>query len=356
MVTPLRNILLRYPFLAGFSLTLVLSLLVIGLVGLVKGDRQPRHDGEQPPDGTTLSAALTLTATRTLPDEETSPFVPHMLEPATEAPQSTHTSVAPPATEPTATPIPEPTAPPAPSPEPPTRAPSPTASATPGSYPPPAVRPTAPGSYPPPAARPTAPGSYPAPAPPPPDRQSSQPAPTPSPAPSPGTDGNTSPALEMSQGIGLDLETWEQEHGAPEGEVAGFIAYNEGAFRVIPHKNNHIWYLERIWGDEAALPLDDAREIARRFIPQDATLLETYHDHSSTVDVYHSEWLIQRYPESMAWPGMQPPGTVTPDSDPGDFLVHYQGNQEDRIVSFFITTGRTTGNETEQVEQAEQQE
>jgi len=156
----------------------------------------------------------------------------------------------------------------------------------------------------------------------------------------------------MSQGIGLDLATWEQEHGEPEGESGGLIEYNGGAFHLVPHKNTNIWYLERIWGDNDALPLDEARAIASRYIPEDATLLETTSDQSSTIDIYHSEWLIGRYPETMAWSGGFLSDTTASDANgnPGDFMVHYQSNHEDRIVSFFITTGRAGGDSQESQE------
>lgn len=132
--------------------------------------------------------------------------------------------------------------------------------------------------------------------------------------------------LRMSKGIGLDIASWEAMHGQPTGENPLGYEYQDGAFIVIPQKNHVIWYLERVWNEEQALPLDDAKKIARSFIPKDHQFLGSQQT-QTLVERYHSPWLTTRFPQEMDWSGGRP----------GDFVIVYT-IQNNRVISFMITT------------------
>jgi hypothetical protein len=136
-------------------------------------------------------------------------------------------------------------------------------------------------------------------------------------APSPTT--TLSPTAEpaptvTSNGIGLDLTTWEEGYGPPEEEESGFFIYKDGAFTIIPHDNENIWYLERTWKENEFFPLEDARKVADGFIPSDSEFIEHIElpEEGKHIDFYRSEWLIERFPEKMGWGEIGPGGfTVT---------------------------------------------
>ncbi len=126
------------------------------------------------------------------------------------------------------------------------------------------------------------------------------------------------------------MPAWEDVYGKPTGEdTLGFV-YKDGAFIVIPHDNNNIWHLERVWDAKEAVPFEDAKKLAQGFIPTDSAFVKGYDLNTSTrVEVFHSDWLATRYPEKMDWTG----------GAPGDFIMTYTINDEERTISFIITTG-----------------
>jgi hypothetical protein len=144
-------------------------------------------------------------------------------------------------------------------------------------------------------------------------------------------------AIDISQGIGLDRTLWEQRHDPAEQQSQNMFSYEQDAYRVVfDDQSQHIWYLERLWGIEHGMPLDEAQQIARRFIPSDSTFLDTLKlSDSSMVDMYHSNWLEGRYTESL-WSDVN----MESSASPGEFIINYR-IQDGRVVSFMIKTGTT---------------
>jgi len=262
-----RHIVLKYPFWTGFSATLVVSLLTISIVALLNAPPSPPVATDQQP---------------------AEPAVPYP------APSPTKLAVPYPAPSPTKLAVPYP----APSP---TKLASPTPTMSPTSSPTPTVEP--------PTATATVAPEF-----------------TTTTTPSPTT--TLSPTAEpaptvTSNGIGLDLTTWEEGYGPPEEEESGFFIYKDGAFTIIPHDNENIWYLERTWKKNEFFPLEDARKVANGFIPSDSEFVEHIElpEEGKHIDFYRSEWLIERFPEKMGWGEIGPGGfTVTyisvEDTDP----------------------------------------
>lgn len=311
--TRLRDMLQAYPFVSGFLATLLLSAPLICCVILFAVGTtffQPSKVGQdESPD---LSATSAIS--RTLEVLSPTPSPMPTLVPQTASPTASATS--------TPYPLPTRAALPTMSPYPvtsPTRQ-QPTSTNYP--YPIPA-RPTAiiPTGYPAPG-RPTAiiPTDYPAPSP-----QAVQPTATVESPPTP----DLADMLESS-GIGLDRTFWEETQGTPELTDAGY-SYKDGAF-LVEFKEDAIWYLKRVWGDKDALPIDEARDFAIRFIPDDSDLVEAGElDGTMLIDWYHSEWLKKQFVSSE---------DIWGNSAPGDFTITYTV-EDGRAVSFVITPGNT---------------
>ncbi len=264
----------------------------------------------QKPDTTTpitTTATLPITATPAITLATATVIITPTAYPAppTAVPP---TAVPPTAVPPTAVP---PTAVPYPSPAPvaPTRAPYP---------------------YPSPAAPTRAPYPYPSPA-------ISNPTSTPYPEPelSPPQPVGSPPASEpgeaTSGGLGIDRTAWEEKQGSSQGAEGFLELYQEGSFAV-QYEEEVIYHLERRWRSREVVPIEDARNLVKRFIPSDSTLLQTINsDNGRIIDRYHSDWLATRYPGSNA-------RALWGNGDPGDFTVTYK-QIEDRTEWFIVSTG-----------------
>jgi hypothetical protein len=161
---------------------------------------------------------------------------------------------------------------------------------------------------------------------PPANQTASQPAaPQPTPAPS-------APAY-ASWGLGLDRADWERARGEGKPDNQGrptFFGYEGGKFQVqfSGVRTGNVEYVERVWGDRNAVPIEEARKESKQFIPADAKFVRTYTSNSgSTVDLYKSESLKGRFAAD-DWTG----------GKPGDFIVLYR-NQTGRTTTFIISTG-----------------
>jgi hypothetical protein len=107
--------------------------------------------------------------------------------------------------------------------------------------------------------------------------------------------------------------------------------YQEGAFAV-QYEEEVIYHLERRWRSRDVVPIEDARNLVKRFIPSDSTLLQTINSSNGRIiDRYHSDWLATRYPGSN-------PRALWGNGDPGDFTVTYK-QIEDRTEWFILSTG-----------------
>lgn len=144
----------------------------------------------------------------------------------------------------------------------------------------------------------------------------------------------TSPApAYASGGLGLELTAWEQEHGKGKPDNASspmFYGYEDGKFQVqfSKIKSGNVEYIESVWGDRNAVPIEDARKESKQFIPADSKFVKSYTSRSgSTVDLYVSESLKGRFSDE-DWTG----------GKPGDFIILYR-NQTGKTTTFIISTG-----------------
>jgi hypothetical protein len=136
-----------------------------------------------------------------------------------------------------------------------------------------------------------------------------------------------------SGGLGLDRATWDSSQGIGKPDVATgsmYYIYGDSKFYVqfYPLESGNVGNIERTGGDSKAIPLEDARKESKNFIPADAKFVRTYMASSgSTVDLYKSESLKSRFPDSQFYKGK-----------PGDFIIIYR-NQTGKTTSFIVATG-----------------
>jgi hypothetical protein len=136
-----------------------------------------------------------------------------------------------------------------------------------------------------------------------------------------------------SGGLGLDRADWERTHGEGKPDDPGspmFFGYEGGKFQVqfSGVRTGNVEYVERVWGDRNAVPIEEARKESKLFIPADAKFVRTYTSQGgSTVDLYRSESLKGRFGAD-DWTG----------GKPGDFIVLYR-NQTGRTTTFIAAMG-----------------
>jgi hypothetical protein len=144
--------------------------------------------------------------------------------------------------------------------------------------------------------------------------------------------GHAAPAY-ASGGLGLDRADWERSHGEGKPDNPSslmYFSYEGGTFQVqfSEIRSGNVEYVERVWGDHNAVPIEEARKESKQFIPADAKFVKTYTSRSgSTVDLYRSESLKGRF-EDDDWAG----------GKPGDFIILYR-NQTGRTTTFIASTG-----------------
>jgi len=135
-----------------------------------------------------------------------------------------------------------------------------------------------------------------------------------------------------SGGLGLDRAAWESSQGTGKPNTATdsmFYTYGDGKFNVqfYPLESGNVRHIERSGGDSRAVPIEDARKEGKNFVPADAKFMRTYTASSgSTVDLYKSESLKSRFPESQFYNGKL-----------GDFVIIYR-NQTGKTTSFMVTS------------------
>lgn len=109
-----------------------------------------------------------------------------------------------------------------------------------------------------------------------------------------------------------------------------FFGYEGGKFQVqlLSIRSGNVEYIERVWGDRNAVPIEEARKESKQFIPADAKFVRAYTSQSgSTVDLHKSESLKGRLSDE-DWTG----------GKSGDFIILYC-NQTGRTSTFIISTG-----------------
>lgn len=140
----------------------------------------------------------------------------------------------------------------------------------------------------------------------------------------PATRAAAAPAAPpfVSGGLGLVRAEWEKVHGQPS-RSSIFLEYDGGRL-VVGLLEGNIWHIERVWMRNDAVSLEAAREDARVYLPEDATLAESIdRGDGRIVDVYRSESLARRF-GSTAWNG----GTI------GTFSIQYRfRSATDRLVT-----------------------
>lgn len=136
-----------------------------------------------------------------------------------------------------------------------------------------------------------------------------------------------------SGGLGLDLSAWAKLHGVGKPDSPSspmFFSYENGKFIVQYSKvsTGNVKYIERSYGDQNAVSIEQARKESKSFIPKDAKFVKTYKSQSgSTVDLYQSESLKSRFSEESYIGGK-----------PGDFIILYR-NQTGKTTTFIISVG-----------------
>lgn len=290
----------KHPFLSGFATTLLLSLPCMFCFGIFAFLSLPRTEQTKATEQTAALSTTSITSTAPI-----TPVAEQSAQVSTTSPLPTATS--------TPTALSNPT-------NPPTRAayPRPTTAAA---YP----QPTR-GGYP----QPTRAAAYPQPT-----RAVAQPpvaASPASPAPvEPATD--TSDQLAESAGLGLQRSTWEEQQGPPQSNEGNLFQYHNGAF-MVQYQEDIIIHLERHWSDKDAVPLEDARQLASRFIPSDnefvtQVLQDSESQATKMIEHHQSEWLAGRFNEA---------ANLWDEGQAGDFSVIYNV-VDDRTRAFIITTG-----------------
>ncbi len=120
--------------------------------------------------------------------------------------------------------------------------------------------------------------------------------------------------LALSQGIGMERAAWEQQHGAAEEITTNIFQYEAGNL-LVWFANDSVWKLERRF---SPLPIEEARDLGRQFLPQDSELVNTYESEARAgmlVDVYRSPWLGARFPDWFS-------------TDPGTLNVLYNSSDQ----------------------------
>jgi hypothetical protein len=142
----------------------------------------------------------------------------------------------------------------------------------------------------------------------------------------------------QSGGLGLSRQAWEDRHGAPGQKIGGFISY-EGTTYAVAYQMDNVWHLEKSWGS-TGVSLDEARAESKTLIPSDSQLQQTYTSaNDQLVDLYTSEALKSRFPESQQLGSMTL--SMWPGGEPGDFIVIYR-RTGDRVTSIVLGIGNNT--------------
>lgn len=136
-----------------------------------------------------------------------------------------------------------------------------------------------------------------------------------------------------SGGLGLAQTDWERLHGSGRPDNASspmFFQYEGGKLQVqfSEMSSRNVGYIERVWGDRDAVPIEEARRESKNFIPSDAKFVRTFTSRSgNTVDLYTSQSLKDRFAASNFIGGK-----------PGDFIILYR-NQTGRTTTFIVSVG-----------------
>lgn len=153
-------------------------------------------------------------------------------------------------------------------------------------------------------------------------------APTATPEPEPTVTPAPAADIYNSRGLGLSRAAFEATHGDATVAVPGF--YDYGSAISVAYYDDRVWQLEHSLG-EPGVPVSEARDLARLWLPQDAELVETYTSpFGQLVDLYHSPSLVERFPDDNWTNGK-----------PGDHIVIYRRNDGSELV-FGLVVG--TGN------------
>jgi hypothetical protein len=128
-----------------------------------------------------------------------------------------------------------------------------------------------------------------------------------------------------SGGLGLTRAEWEKAHGQPS-RSSIFLEYDGGRL-VVGLLEGNVWHVERVWMRGDAVSLEDSREDARAYLPEDATQVQSLDKGDGRiVDVYTSSSLTGRF-GSTAWNG----------GKAGTFSIQYRfRSPADRMVTSAI--------------------
>ncbi len=99
------------------------------------------------------------------------------------------------------------------------------------------------------------------------------------------------PEQQLSQGIGANRLDWEMREGIPDDQTGESTFVYGGGMYEVWFEGSTIQALEHRITD-APVPLETARQLSKRFLPQDSVQIETREaPDSALVDVYESAWL-----------------------------------------------------------------
>lgn len=158
-------------------------------------------------------------------------------------------------------------------------------------------------------------------------------------SPAPAAPAPTAAPLP-SGALGLLRTDWEATHGLGRAMPGGFGQNYDGtivSYQNDPSGAETAWLIEQQWAPDDVRTYDAARSAAQRLAPQDSTFIRTFEQNDRTIDLYHSEWLKNRFPatfkikdtEMSYWLG----------GEPGDFTVLYRADADGRVTSFVISIG-----------------
>lgn len=124
---------------------------------------------------------------------------------------------------------------------------------------------------------------------------------------------------EPSGALGMSRAAWEAKAGAAIGKRSLGELYANGA--AVVFMSDTLWFIDYWFPKNAPVDPKDAWDIGKTFLPHDAKLMKTYQRDVTTVHVYHSEWLKDRFPLTTKIKDLEL--SNWPEAEPGDFTLQY---------------------------------
>jgi hypothetical protein len=143
-----------------------------------------------------------------------------------------------------------------------------------------------------------------------------------------------STSSEPTGGLGMSRAAWEAKAGALVGQGPFGPKYANGV--AVAFIDGMVSRIDYDFPQDNYPTPTDAHNTGKTFLPDDATLTKTYQRDETTVNLYHSEWLKDRYPATMTIRSAEV--SLWPEGKPGDFTLQYNV-YEGRVHALIIALG-----------------